>query len=158
MIAEVTILTYARFFITRNVQKWSQIATEIHISSTWVLCYTDWIVYEVCKKCRNVPATCMDSCVTSVIHVWCLRCIKCIAVTCVIHMFYTCNTCVGYTPVLQMSFYTCNTLYYMCQTCVLQVFYRCITGIWITCVIHVHLKHMYLTCVSHMCITCVSYM
>ncbi len=23
-------------------------------------------------------------------------------------MFYTCNTCVGYTPVLHMYFYTCN--------------------------------------------------
>ncbi len=32
-----------------------------------------------------------------------------VADTFVRHMFYMCNTCVGYTPALEMYFYTCNT-------------------------------------------------
>ncbi len=45
----------------------------------------------------------MASCATPV------RYITCVADTCVIHMFYTCNTCVVHTPVLHKYFYTCST-------------------------------------------------
>ncbi len=43
-------------------------------------------------------------------------------------------------------------LYYMCETCILHVFYTCITGVWITCIIHLnttHVLHVYHTCNIH---------
>ncbi len=47
-----------------------------------------------------------NTCVVSlgVLHVYKYKCITCVADTCVIHMFYMCNTCVGYT-----AYYTCNS-------------------------------------------------
>ncbi len=61
-------------------------------------------------------------------------------------------TCVGFTPLLHMYFYTCNIwqdihMYYMYETCVLQVFYICITGVCITYVIH--LKHLLVVYIIH---------
>ncbi len=47
--------------------------------------------------------------ILGVLHVENYRSITCVADTCVTHMFSTCNTCVGYTPALQMYFYTYNT-------------------------------------------------
>ncbi len=63
-------------------------------------------------------------------------CITCLTDTCVIHMFYTNNTCVENAPILHMQFYTCNTyvgytpVYSItCVKDVLPVFYKCITGV-----------------------------
>ncbi len=42
--------------------------------------------------------------VLHVVQVWKHRCIAYVEATCVIHMFYTCNTGLGYTHVLHMYF------------------------------------------------------
>ncbi len=55
----------------------------------------------------------------------------------IIHMLYTCFTCLGYTPALHV------------WNNVLQVFYMYITDVWITCVIHINITnvlHVYYTC------------
>ncbi len=44
----------------------------------------------------------MARCAMPVMHVWCFRCITCVGDTCVIHMFYMCNTYVGYILLLHM--------------------------------------------------------
>ncbi len=54
-------------------------------------------------------------------------CITCVADTCVLHMYYMCNTCVGYAPVETcipthvIHVYDIH-VYYTFETCVLQVF------------------------------------
>ncbi len=91
--------------------------------------------------------------VLSGFHIWKYRCITCVANTCVKHMFYKCKICVGYTPVLHMYFYICNTG--VEYTHVLHVsnmyitgVYRCITGVCITFVIHLNTQHVLRDCVS----------
>ncbi len=54
-----------------------------------------------------------------------------------IHMFYTCNTYVGYTPTLPV----CN----MCVICVLHIYYECMNYMCNT----PKTPHMYCMCVTH---------
>ncbi len=73
----------------------------------------------------------------------CFRCITCleiyvikgIADAYVVHMLYTYNTCVGYTPV-----------YYICilQLYITYVFYTCNTCNICTCITHVVLHMQYM--------------
>ncbi len=48
-------------------------------------------------------------------------------------------------------------MYYMCKTCILQVFYTCFTCVWITCIIHLKHNIFGLACstwVSHLYYIC----
>ncbi len=72
--------------------------------------------------------------VLGVLHVYKCRCITCVADTCVIHMFYTCNTG-GYAPALHIYLYTCNT--YIGHTPLYMYFYTCYTGVGYTPVLDV---------------------
>ncbi len=74
----------------------------------------------------------MASYTTPVLHVACLGVFyienMCITHVLAIHVlylyFYICNTCVRYTPLIYV--YDMH-LYYMCETCVLQVWYLPVT-------------------------------
>ena len=81
-------------------------------------------------------------CTTYVLHCWHISYLINVYIPHVLHMhFYTCNTYVWYTPVLDIL--------NMYITIVVHMYYRCI---WVTCVIHIkhhiciiYALHMYYT-------------
>ncbi len=89
------------------------------------------------------------------------RCITHVSATHVLHLYSnTYTTCVRYTPVLHMQFYTGNTcvgkhLYYMSEniysTGVLHMYYRCMNYMHNTPnTIYVHMYYLCITHVTHL--------
>ncbi len=67
-------------------------------------------------------------CATPVIYMWGFRCITCVEK----QVYYMCNTFIhqSYACSVTHVIHVYDThLNYMCETCVLQVFYTCITDL-----------------------------
>ncbi len=72
----------------------------------------------------------MDSCVIPVLHVGCFR---------LLHMYNMCIRCVSATHVFIHRVH----LYYICETCLLQIYYMCYTPKTL------HMYYMCITCNTH---------